>query len=138
MNPDPNNDNNFKRQQELQHEEEALRLRQEANHLESTRRIMTFSWLINTVFWLLGILEMLLVIRFLLRLFGANPANQFAQLINTLSDPFMAPFATLFISPTSTNGNNIFDLNIVIAIMAYTLLSYVLVSLIKFFFYPKF
>jgi YggT family protein len=138
MNPDPNNDNDFKRRQELQHEEETLRLRQEVNNLESTRRIMTFSWLINSIFWLLGILEMLLVIRFLLRLFGANPENQFAQLINTLSAPFMAPFATLFISPTSTNGNNIFDLNIVIAIMAYTLLSYVLVSLIKFFFYPKF
>jgi uncharacterized protein YggT (Ycf19 family) len=66
-----------------------------------------------------------------LRLFGANRENEFAQFINNLSAPFMAPFSTLFISPTSEGGGNIFDVNIVIAIGAYALLGYLVISLVK-------
>ena len=62
----------------------------------------------------------------MLRLFGANSQNQFAQLINHLSAPFIAPFSTLFISPASSGGANIFDDNIVSANVAYALLSYTL------------
>jgi YggT family protein len=138
MNPDPNNESNFKRQQQLQRDEETFRLHQEEQNLEYARRITTLSWIINSIFWLAGILEVLLIMRFVLRLFGANRENMFAQLINHLSEPFIAPFSTLFISPTSVNATYIFDLNIIIAIIAYTLLSYLLVSLIRFFFYRKF
>jgi uncharacterized protein YggT (Ycf19 family) len=91
----------------------------------------------NSLYWLAGMLEILLVMRFLLRLFGANPQNSFARLINDLSAPFIAPFSTLFISPTSEGGANIFDVNVVIAIVAYALLSYLAVSLIRLIFYHK-
>jgi YggT family protein len=138
MSHNSNDESNFKRQQELLYEEEAFRLHQEEKNLESARRITTLSWIINGIFWFLGIIEMLLVMRFMLRLFGANQENQFAQLINTLSKPFMAPFSSLFISPTSSNGTNIFDVNIMIAIIVYTFLSYLLVSIIRFLFYQNF
>ena len=61
----------------------------------------------------------LLGIRFLLRLFGANTQNEFARLINNLSAPFIAPFSTLFISPTFGGGAYIFDVNIAISVVAY-------------------
>lgn len=91
----------------------------------------------NSLYWLAGMLEILLVMRFLLRLFDANPQNGFARLINDLSAPFIAPFSTLFISPTSKGGANIFDVNVVIAIVAYALLSYLAVSLIRLIFARK-
>jgi YggT family protein len=75
--------------------------------------------------------------RFVLRLLGANAQNQFAQFIYTLSAPWIAPFSTLFISPTAEGGGMIFDVNILIAIAAYVLLSYLLVSLVKFLFAHK-
>jgi uncharacterized protein YggT (Ycf19 family) len=111
--------------------------RQEESRLGSAQRSNTYFWIINSIYWLGGILEILLVLRFVLRLFGANPQNEFARLINTLSAPFIAPFSTLFISPTSEGGANIFDVNIVIAIIAYALLSYLLVSLVRFIFYNR-
>jgi hypothetical protein len=58
-------------------------------------------------------------------------------LINNLSAPFIAPFSTLFISPTSDGGANIFDVNIIIAIIAYAILSYLAVSLVRFIFYQR-
>ncbi|AFY33631.1 YggT family protein [Calothrix sp. PCC 7507] len=137
MNQDPHDETNLERRQELQHDEEAFRLHQEEKRLETARRSTAFIWIVNSIFWLAGMLEILLGIRFLLRLLGANPKNEFAQLINNLSAPFVAPFSTLFISPTSDGGANIFDINIVIAIVAYALLSYLVVSLIRFIFYQR-
>ncbi|AFY92393.1 YggT family protein [Chamaesiphon minutus] len=134
---DRQDDTNIERRQELQHDEEAFRLRQEEKRLRSARLNTPFIWILNTIFWLVGALEILLGIRFLLRLFAANPQNEFARLINNLSAPFIAPFSTLFISPTFGGGGYIFDVNIAIAIVAYALLSYLAASLVKFIFYHE-
>jgi uncharacterized protein YggT (Ycf19 family) len=137
MNHDQNDKTNLERRQELKHNEENFQLHQEEKRLRSARRSTTFIWIINSIYWLAGMLEILLGLGFLLRLFGANPRNEFAQLINNLSAPFIAPFSTLFISPTSDGGANIFDINIVIAIVTYALLSYLVVSLVRFIFYHE-
>ncbi len=137
MNHDQHDETNIDRRQELRHDEETFRLHQEEKRLGIARRSTTFLWIVNSIFWVVGMLEILLGMRFLLRLLGANPQNQFAQLINNLSAPFIAPFSTLFISPTADSGAKIFDVNIVIAILAYALLSYLFVSLVRFIFYHK-
>jgi YggT family protein len=137
MNHNQDGDINFGRRQELRHDEEAFQLHQEEKRLRSARRGNAFTWIVNSIFWLTGMLEILLGMRFLLRLLGANPENQFAQLINNLSAPFIAPFSTLFISPTSSGGANIFDVNVVIAIATYALLSYLVVALIRFIFHRE-
>jgi len=137
MKQDHHDNTNIERRQDLRNDEEAFRLYQEENRLGTARRSNTFIWIVNSIYWLTGILETLLGVRFALRLFGANPNNQFAQLINSLSAPFIAPFSTLFISPTSSGGANIVDVNIIVAIVAYALLSYLLVSLIRFLFYHR-
>ncbi len=130
-------DDNFNRKQELQQEKESFRLRQEEKLLEIARRSNTYKWIVNSIFWLVGMLEILLTTRFLLRLFGANPDNEFAQIISNLSAPFIAPFSTLFISPTANKGINIFDLNVMVAIVVYAILSYLIVSLVRFIFYQE-
>jgi uncharacterized protein YggT (Ycf19 family) len=137
MNRDQNDNTNLERREDLRRDEEAFRLHQGENRLVTARRNTTLIWIMNSLYWLAGMLEILLVMRFLLRLFGANPQNGFAHLINELSAPFVAPFSTLFISPTSEDGANIFDINVVIAIFAYALLSYLVVSLIKLIFARK-
>jgi len=137
MNPKPPDENNRERRRELLNEEEAFLLRQEEHRLETAKKTNTYISIVNSIYWLTGLLEILLGLRFVLRLFGANPQNEFARFINNLSAPFVAPFSTLFISPTSDGGANIFDVNIVIAIIAYALLSYLTVSLIRFIFYRR-
>jgi YggT family protein len=128
---------NWEFQQDLLQDEEAFRLRQEENRLGNARRSNTYIWVVNSIYWVVGMLEILLALRFALRFFGANPQNEFARMINNFSAPFIAPFSTLFISPTSDGGANIFDVNILIAIIVYALLSYLVVSLVRFIFYNK-
>jgi hypothetical protein len=127
----------LERQQELQPEDEILRLRQEEQRFRTIRRNHTYNRLIKSIYWLAGMLEILLGLRFFLRLFGANPENEFAQLIHNLSAPFVAPFSTLFISPTTNGAANIFDINIVIAIAVYALLTYLVTSLARLFLYHE-
>jgi YggT family protein len=134
---DRQDDTNIERRQDLQHDEEAFRLRQEEKRLRAARLNTPFVWIVNSIYWLLGLLEILLGLRFLLRLFAANPQNEFARLINNLSAPLIAPFSTLFISPTFSGTSYIFDVNIVIAIVAYALLSYLALSLVRFIFYHE-
>lgn len=137
MTHDPHDDTNFERRQELEHQEETFQLRQEEQRLQAARLNTPFVWIVNSIYWLLGLLEILLGLRFLLRLFGANPQNEFARLINVLSAPFIAPFSTLLVSPTFAGSAYIFDINIAIATVAYALLSYLAVSLVRFIFYHE-
>ncbi|HEX4773927.1 MAG TPA: hypothetical protein VH234_00195 [Candidatus Saccharimonadales bacterium] len=50
----------------------------------------------RVVWYIAGVLLVLLAFRFVLALLGANPANGFANFIYTTSHPFVAPFFSLF------------------------------------------
>ncbi|XHX76819.1 MAG: YggT family protein [Stenomitos frigidus ULC029] len=132
MNREPDEQDNLARRRELQREEEAFQLQQEQGRLEAARKSNTFAWITNSIAFLVGLLEILLVLRFVLRVAGANTGNTFAQFIYNLSDPFIAPFSTLFISPVTGGGANIFDLNVLVAIVVYALLGWLGISLVRF------
>jgi uncharacterized protein YggT (Ycf19 family) len=118
--------------QELRSEEETCRLQQEEGRLESGKRRSIFAWIINSIYLLVGMLEILLMLRFFLHFSGANTQNTFAQFIDNLSEPFIAPFSTLLISPVAGGGANIFDVNILVAIIIYALLGWLALWLVRF------
>jgi uncharacterized protein YggT (Ycf19 family) len=132
MNRNPREQSYYDRRQELHREEENFRLQQEEGRLESGRRSSTFAWIINSIYLLVGLLEVLLMLRFFLRFSGANTQNIFAQFIYNLSAPFIAPFSSLLISPVASGGANIFDVNILMAIVVYALLGWLGIWLVKF------
>ncbi len=128
----PPEQRNLERRRELLQQEEAFRLRQEEQRLELARRGTTVYWLTNSIYLLVGLLEILLVLRFILRLLGANTGNTFAAFILNLSQPFIAPFSTLFVSPVTQGGGSIFDVNVLIAMVVYALLGWIVVSIVRF------
>jgi YggT family protein len=125
----------IERQKDLQHDEEAFLLYQEEKRLRKARLKNAFTWIVNSISWLGGALEILLGGRLLLRLLGANSQNEFAQWINNLSAPFVAPFSTLFVNPTLGSKANVLDINIIIAMVIYALLTYSAISVVRFIFY---
>ncbi len=135
MNHNPDEKSNFERKQDLRQDEEGFRLHQEEKRLRLAKRDNTLTWVTKSIYWPISILEVFLFIQFFLRLSAANTDNGFAQFIHNVSAPFIAPFSSLFISPTGANGSHIFDLNILIAIVVYPLFSYLFVSLLNFIFY---
>jgi YggT family protein len=126
---DPNN----YQPHEDQRQQEALRLQQEERRVKAAQRQAKFARARNTVSLLVGALEILLALRFFLRLSLANPENTFAQFIFRISDPFMAPFSTLFISPTNADATRIFDINIIVAMVIYGLLGFLGIALVNYF-----
>lgn len=122
MNEDPNDQDYIRRRQEIHLQEEMLRLQQEEHRLANAQRNAKFTLVMNGIYFLVGALEVLLALRFCLRLLGANRDNTFAQVIYGFSEPFVAPFSTLFVSPVFGHGSNIFDVNLLIAIAVYAIL----------------
>ena len=61
MNDNQRDENNLERQQDLRQDEETFRLRQEENRLGKAQRSGIYYWIVNTIYWLGGIIEILLM-----------------------------------------------------------------------------
>jgi YggT family protein len=119
------------RQQEahLNRRIESIQLEEEERRIGEVRRRLALSKTNQVIYYLMGALGVLLVLRVVLRLLGANPANQFAGFIYALSAPFVTPFETLFTTPTF--GNSAFEINALIAIAVYGLLTWLVIRLLQ-------
>jgi YggT family protein len=85
--------------------------------------------------WLaFGVLDVLLVFRFALKLARANPNNAFARSVYNLSDLFLSPFVGLVSSPVSANGM-VLEISTLVAIVVYSLIAWVLARLFWVLFY---
>ncbi|MCU0493161.1 MAG: YggT family protein [Chloroflexaceae bacterium] len=61
----------------------------------SKKFLKTASFLQNGLIWLVGLVESLLITRFVLRLFAARPGNPFVEAVYALTTPLVAPLAVL-------------------------------------------
>lgn len=71
-----------------------------------------------------GVIEAILVLRFVFALLGANPANAFANFIYTVSHPFVAPFFGLFRYNGYTYGYSRFEVYTLVAMLFYALIAW--------------
>ena len=86
--------------------------------------------LIERVIWFItGVILVLLGIRFLLSLLGANIGNGFAEFIYATSHNFVTPFFSLF-SYTDRYGVSHFETYTLIAMVIYGLIAWGLVRLV--------
>ena len=81
------------------------------------------------IYFVGGVILALLAIRFLLALFGANPASGFADFIYTVTHPFVAPFFGLF-NYRERLGVGRFEYETLIAIVVYAIVMELLVRLV--------
>jgi uncharacterized protein YggT (Ycf19 family) len=75
--------------------------------------------------WFLTVLETILLIRFLLKMFGATPTNPFANFVFSLTDILLVPFNGIVPSP-SLHPNQAFEISTLIAVAVYFLIFYAL------------
>jgi len=91
------------------------------------RRLGVFQFT-RIVYVLLGLLQVLLGMRFVLKLIAANATSGFATFIYGITSLFVAPFTGLIATPTS--GNTIFEATTLIAMGIYALVIWGIVSVI--------
>lgn len=82
----------------------------------------------QAVWWIVGFIDALIAIRFVLKLFGANPAP-FVRFIYDVTWPLVAPFHGIF--NTDQVGRTILEPESLVAIAIYTLIGWGIVSLIR-------
>jgi uncharacterized membrane protein len=86
---------------------------------------------VNGIWLVLGILETLLIFRFVLKLFGANPDSGFVDFVYAVSGIFVAPFSGIFSTPT-TEGDittSVFETSTLVAIIVYAVITWGIVKL---------
>jgi uncharacterized membrane protein len=81
------------------------------------------------LYTLLGILEILLGLRFVLKLIAANPDSGFTVFIYGITGLFMSPFNAIIGTPTF--GGSSFEVTTLIAMAVYALFFWVLVRVIQ-------
>lgn len=85
------------------------------------------------VWYILGIIEVLLAFRFVLKLLGANPAAGFSSFVYGVTYIFATPFLRVFRSSVITEGN-IFEWTTLLAMFVYWVLA---IGIIKLFLMGK-
>jgi hypothetical protein len=96
----------------------------------ASRKRTVYQFKETHIFYYIGwMVEAILASRFLLNLFAANPASWFAQLIETASGPFIAPFAAIL--PITAFGWGIFEWPVLLAMAVYLFVAYALFELIN-------
>lgn len=85
------------------------------------------------VWYILGIIEILLAFRFFLKLLGANTGAGFTDFIYGVTHIFTIPFISVF-RTTYTEGVNIFEWTTLLAMLVYYIVA---ISIVKLFFMGK-
>ena len=83
----------------------------------------------RVVWTILGIVEAVLALRFILRLIAANPSAGFTDFIYTAASPLMAPFNNVVRNVRADASGGVFDWNTLIAMVVYWLLAWAIVRL---------
>jgi uncharacterized protein YggT (Ycf19 family) len=83
----------------------------------------------QAIYVLFGILEGLIAIRILLKLFAANPDAAFTAFVYNITSPFVAPF--LYVFPTPAIHGSVFEFSALLALIVYALLGWGIVRLVQ-------
>jgi hypothetical protein len=86
----------------------------------------------NVVWYILGLIEVLLAFRFVLKLFGANPSSGFVDFIYSVTGVLTMPFDRIFTVATPESGDvvrSVFEPSILVAAVVYALIAWGIVKL---------
>lgn len=86
--------------------------------------------LARLIYFILGVIETILALRFILALLGANPANGFAHFIYSISEPLARPFFSLF-NYQPSQGMMRLEMGTLVAMAVYALVAWGIVALIR-------
>lgn len=87
----------------------------------------------NAIYYILGIIEVLLGFRFIFKLLGANPQNGFVSFLYSMSGIFTAPFSGIFDSFVTSGlaAKSIFEPAVIIGMAVYAAIAWALVGLVR-------
>ncbi|MFP4514485.1 MAG: YggT family protein [Parcubacteria group bacterium] len=85
----------------------------------------------NTVNIVFSLVEVFLLMRFVLKLFGANTSAPFVSWIYETSDPLLYPFRGMFSAPVLEDGL-IIEFSTLFAVIVYAIVAWILIEIINY------
>jgi uncharacterized protein YggT (Ycf19 family) len=87
---------------------------------------------VRRLVWLLfGILQVLIILRIVLLLLGANEGNDLVAFILAVTNPFVEPFRGMFsLDEVNAAGGSILDIAAVVALIAWTLVEALVLGIV--------
>ena len=82
----------------------------------------------RVVWFIVGLINVIIALRFIFLLLGANRGAAFTDFIYSLSAPFVAPFVGIFGEPVY--GRSVFEVSSILAIVIYTLIGWGIAKLL--------
>lgn len=98
----------------------------------AAEKAATVDWINRLIWFIVGLLSLLLIIRFVLLALGANENAGFAQLIYGLTGWLVAPFAGLFgrsLTYPGTAGTGVLEIESLIAIVVLVILGWIITKI---------
>lgn len=89
----------------------------------------------KTIRFVFAVIEILLLIRFFLKLVGANPASPFGVFEFGLTDPLAVPFASLLDNPII--GKSVIEFTTILALIIYPIFGWILGRTLQLVFYRE-
>lgn len=104
--------------------------REQRVEVAPSTRSSVVSRIIQIIAFITTIFVLLIAVRFFLQLIGANEANAFANIIFGLTNPLVAPFASLF-PPTAAQEGILIEWSTLLAGIVYIVAGWLLATLIR-------
>ena len=92
-------------------------------------------WTTTITYFILGVIEVILLLRLIFRLLGANQDNSFITFLYNLSHIFVGPFNGIF-NDQALGRSGVFETSTLIAMLVYALIAWGIVSLGRVVFAP--
>jgi hypothetical protein len=102
---------------------------------ENQRRANIRYWVTRITYFVLAVLEVILLLRFFFRLLGANQDNTFITFLYNLSHIFVVAFNGIF--NDQALGRSVFETSTIVAMLMYALIAWGIVSLCRVIFAPN-
>jgi YggT family protein len=130
--------NELRNQEAIRHEEQvdrniewhqAVNLHEKVQGIDTANQNSAVIRIIRIVYFLFGAVEVLLLIRVVLHLLGANADNAFANFIYGLSATFVSLFASLVQNPT-VGATGVLEITTILGIVVYMIAAWLIGRLI--------
>jgi hypothetical protein len=108
---------------------QAVNLGEKKRGIATANQNSAIARIVNIVYFLFGVLELLLAVRVILHLVGANMGNGFANFINVLSAPFVALFTSLLQNP-ALSETSVLEITTIIAMVVWAIVAWIVGRLI--------
>jgi len=108
-------------------------VQQETRKVDTTVSADSKATTTNLVWYVVGVVEVLIGLRFALKLFGANPNSGFVDFIYTITGILTAPFDNIFGVTSARSGDvrSVFEPSILVAAAVYALIGWGIVKLLN-------